>query len=63
MMSSFDSRNHIMEGTPQKLEECFKNSKQQPTEAELNGLLHICYNKRRSEFCSFLPVLVKYHCA
>ena len=45
MMSSFDYRNIVMEGTPQKLEECFKSSKQQPTEAELNNLLHICYNR------------------
>jgi hypothetical protein len=62
MMSNFDSRSQVLEGTPQKLEECFKN-KPPLTEAEMSTLMHISFNKRKNEFANFLPVLVRYSLA
>lgn len=60
MMPGFDLKNHIKEGTPQKLEEFFKSTKQPISESDLSMQLLAAYQNRKSEFCGFLPVLLKY---
>lgn len=55
---NFDNRNHVQEGTPQRLEESLAKNK--PSEGEVNELMALCFSKRRKEFPHFLPVFMKH---
>ncbi len=57
MSSTFDYRNIIQCGTPQKLEEALKNKSL--SEGELAPLMTYCFKSRTADFAGFLPILIK----